>query len=323
MTGRAPAVSVLMTACNREAFVAPAIESVLVQRFTDLELVIVDDASADGTAAIAEAYAARDSRVRVVRNRVNLGDYPNRNHAATLARGRFLRYHDAGDVMYPHCLEVLVRLLDGEPRAACAISTSRGWPGGAAPMLLSPRQAYQREFLGYGLFMAGPGSALFRTDWFRAAGGFPESGPGSGYRFWLQACARSHVLLAPADLSWHRAHAGQERVGPDARRTCASLAGAVWAALASDACPLDPREREQARVSAAWTVARRAWRDLRTGRAAEAWHGVRESGLSAADWGRYLRRPRRSALAGTPLDADGEYLVPAWLRPGAARRRPA
>src|SRR6185369_13268101 len=74
-----PAVSVLMTAYNREKYVAAAIESVLAQRFTDFELIVVDDRSSDRTLEIAKEYEARDSRVRVFANERNLGDYPNRN----------------------------------------------------------------------------------------------------------------------------------------------------------------------------------------------------------------------------------------------------
>ena len=60
-----PAVSVLMTAFNRERYIAAAIESVLGQTFTDFELLVVDDRSTDRTAAIASSYATRDARVRV------------------------------------------------------------------------------------------------------------------------------------------------------------------------------------------------------------------------------------------------------------------
>ena len=104
-----PAVSVLMTAYNREQYIAAAIESVLAQTFADFELIVVDDGSADDTVAAARSYEA-DPRVRVVVNERNLGDYPNRNRAAGLARGRFLKYHDSDDVMYPHCLATMLPL---------------------------------------------------------------------------------------------------------------------------------------------------------------------------------------------------------------------
>src|SRR5207245_7643788 len=83
----APTVSVLMTAYNREQYIASSIESVLVQTFDDLELVIVDDGSTDGTVEIARHFARQDPRVRVDVNDRNLGDYANRNRAAALARG--------------------------------------------------------------------------------------------------------------------------------------------------------------------------------------------------------------------------------------------
>jgi glycosyltransferase involved in cell wall biosynthesis len=82
-----PLVSVLMTAFNREEYIAEAIESVLGQTLADFELIISDDCSTDRTLEIANAFARRDGRIRVLRNASNLGDYPNRRCAAALARG--------------------------------------------------------------------------------------------------------------------------------------------------------------------------------------------------------------------------------------------
>ena len=84
----APAVSVLLTTYNRESFLASAIESVLCPDLQDFELLIVDDGSTDRTVEIARAYERLDSRVRVVVNERNLGQFRNRNRAAELARGR-------------------------------------------------------------------------------------------------------------------------------------------------------------------------------------------------------------------------------------------
>src|SRR5207244_11496911 len=165
-----PLVSVLLTSYNREAFIAESIESVLAQTLTDFELIVSDDQSRDGTVAIARDCARRDPRIRVEVNETNLGDYGNRRQAATRARGRFLKYHDSDDVMYRHCLATMVEPLEAEPRAAFALSGPRGWPGGPCPMLLTPRLAYERGFLGSGLFQQGPASAVFRSDAFRAVG---------------------------------------------------------------------------------------------------------------------------------------------------------
>ncbi|RZK18039.1 MAG: glycosyltransferase family 2 protein, partial [Flavobacterium sp.] len=72
-----PLVSVLMTTYNREKFITESIESVLFSSYTNFELIIVDDASTDQTAIIAQRYAAKDNRVRLIVNESNIGDYPN------------------------------------------------------------------------------------------------------------------------------------------------------------------------------------------------------------------------------------------------------
>lgn len=310
---RTPMVSVLMTAFNRERYIGEAIESVLTQTFEDFELVIVDDKSSDGTLTVAHRYARQDARIRVVANEQNLGDYPNRNHAASLARGRFLKYHDSDDLMYPHCLATMAPALEAEPRAAFAISTGWAWPGGPCPMLLSPRMCYEREFLGMGLFMAGPASGLFRADVFRALGGFENHGVPSDFMFWLRACRRHSALLLPADLFWYREHAGQELRGDRAARERARVGGLTWQALHTPECPLDGETLQCARSNLAFIFAKEMWRDCRRGAFGLAAYRYCALGLSPAEWLRYVRRPRRSTRAGTPLTAEGEFVVPAAL----------
>ena len=74
MTPR-PAISVLLTVFNRERFVGPAIESVLVQTYTDFELLVVDDGSTDKSVEVAQRYLS-DPRVRILRNERNLEKRP-------------------------------------------------------------------------------------------------------------------------------------------------------------------------------------------------------------------------------------------------------
>ena len=308
-----PSVSVLMTAFNRERYIGAAIESVLAQTFADLELIIVDDCSTDDTVNVARSYLG-DSRVRLVQNERNLGDYPNRNHAATFATGRYLKYHDSDDLMYPHCLSVMVGALEAEPSAAFALSGHRSWPGGPSPMLLTPRLAYQREFFGEGLFNFGPAAALFRRDIFASLSGFPEQGSHSDTLFWLSACARLNVLLVYGDLYWYRMHPGQELRGVNAAYEGASLEWRWRAALESPDCPLPPDERERARRNAVGRILRSVSRDIRGGRLRLAWFRIRHTRMSWRQWLRYASRPRVSIEAGTPMTADGEPIVADALR---------
>lgn len=295
-----PRVTVLLTVYNREPFIAESIESVLGQSFTDFELLIVDNASTDRSVEIARQYAARDARIRIVVNDHNLGQFGNRNKSASLATGEFLKYHDSDDVMYPHCLEVLVDSLDRFPEAGFAMTRSAYWPGGAVPMLLTPRLSFQREYLGSGMFGCSPSGALFRREAFAALGGFEDHGSPSDYLFWLRACAQMSVVLAPTDLFYYRTHPGQEFQSPGLARAYARAAAHGWEALCRPDCPLTAEERELAKRHHAVRVLRQAWWDLRDGGFALAAYRVRHAGLSLADWLRYVRRPRRNPFAGTP-----------------------
>jgi hypothetical protein len=295
-----PLVSVLLTSYNREAFIAESIESVLAQTLTDFELVVSDDQSSDGTVAIAKDYAGRDRRIRVEVNEKNLGDYGNRRHVASLARGRFLKYHDSDDVMYRHCLQAMAEPLSQEPRAAFALSASAYWPGGPCPMLLTPALAYEREFLGAGLFHLGPASAMFRREAFRELGGFPVAGVASDYLFWLESCTKVNVLLVPGNLFYYRVHAGQEISSSNSALEYAQSSGVAWMMLNSSRCPLSAEAREQAKRNFAFSQARGAFRHFKRRRFASCAAIVRHSRMGVADWIRYLRPPRRSAMAGTP-----------------------
>ncbi len=96
-----PCVSVIMPAWNAEATVSFAAHSILGQTWRPLELIIVDDASTDGTWAALRAIAAQDSRVKLLRNPVNVGPYVSKNRALALATGRFVTGHDADDWAHP------------------------------------------------------------------------------------------------------------------------------------------------------------------------------------------------------------------------------
>jgi glycosyltransferase involved in cell wall biosynthesis len=313
----APLVSVLLTAYNRERHIASSIESVLAQTFRDYELLITDNCSTDGTLEIARAYERLDPRIRVVVNERNLGQFGNRNRAAALARGSLLKYHDSDDLMYPHCLSVMVPMLLSEPRAGFGLSAGQLWPGGPCPMLLTPRMAYQREFFGQGLFFCGPSGALFRAEVFRKLGSFVDEGAPSDHLFWMRACTSVSVLLMPADLFWYRLHPSQEFQSAKAQREYARVAGLAWRALHAPECPLTPEEREQAKRNRAYHVAKRTLEDVRRGRWEFAWRRWRQSQMRPGDWLRYLRRPMRNALAGTPLDADGTFIMPHWVHAAA------
>lgn len=113
-----PVVSVVVRAFNCEEYIGQAIEGMLAQTFQDFEIVVVDDASMDGTGAILQAYARRDERIRVFRNEIHLGPVKTMNACLRHARGELIAVHDADDVSLPHRLETQANFLRANPQIA-------------------------------------------------------------------------------------------------------------------------------------------------------------------------------------------------------------
>ena len=103
----APMVSVILPVCNGERYLAECVDSVLAQTMGDFELICVDDGSTDGTAAMLDAYAERDARVRVF-HRPNAGYGAAVNFGIDCARGTYVGLIESDDYMLPEMLEVLL-----------------------------------------------------------------------------------------------------------------------------------------------------------------------------------------------------------------------
>lgn len=109
--GRVPLVSVVMTTFNSRAWLKRAIESVLLQTWRNLELLIIDDASMDGSARMALDYAGRNPRVRVFSMRENWGTYRAKNVGIFYANGEVLTFMDSDDYSTPSRLEAQLEQL--------------------------------------------------------------------------------------------------------------------------------------------------------------------------------------------------------------------
>lgn len=107
-----PLITIIMPAWNAERTVKVAVRSILNQSWRNLELIIIDDASTDGTWSAIQELAASDERVRIRRNRVNVGPYVSKNIALQLARGEWITGHDADDWAHPDRLTTHVRLAE-------------------------------------------------------------------------------------------------------------------------------------------------------------------------------------------------------------------
>jgi glycosyltransferase involved in cell wall biosynthesis len=240
-----PLLSVLITSYNRANYIGATLESVLSAHFTDFEVIVSDDASADDTVDVARAFADRDDRIRVFVNEQNLGDYPNRNQAASLARGRYIKYIDSDDILYPHALTVMVDGMERFPDAGFGLSCHPD-PRMPYPAISDPHNTYIEHFRGFGHFDRAPGSAIIRRDVFEKTGGFSGRRMIGDNEYWLKIARYYPLVKFPSHLYWARKHEGQESESDYARRYAEMRKEVFEAAIAHPDCPLSADERKWA-----------------------------------------------------------------------------
>jgi glycosyltransferase involved in cell wall biosynthesis len=207
-----PEISVLMTTYNREDYLSVAIESVLSSTFKDFELIIVDDGSKDQTVSIAKGYAMKDDRVKVFVNEKNLGDYPNRNKAASHAKGKYLKYVDADDMIYPWSLDILYKSMEAFPEAGwglCSLDQDNDKP---YPFCLRPHEIFEYHNFKSSLFHKAPLSSIIKKEVFELVGGFSGKRQMGDTEMWHILSLRYPVVLMPHGMVWYRIHDAQESV---------------------------------------------------------------------------------------------------------------
>src|SRR5258708_4985868 len=109
-------VSALMCVFNGKRFLAEAIDSILSQKWSEFELVIVDDGSTDSTAEILSAYT--DPRVVLIKNPRNLGLVASLNRGLAVARGEYIARQDADDISCRERISDQVQFLEQHKNVA-------------------------------------------------------------------------------------------------------------------------------------------------------------------------------------------------------------
>ena len=120
-----PVLSIGLPVRNGENWLTVSLDSILQQTRGDFELIIADNGSTDGTQAICRDRAARDPRIRYVRNDENLGAAANYNLVLDLARAPLFKWHAHDDQLAPDCLERSVAALERNSQAVACITGAR------------------------------------------------------------------------------------------------------------------------------------------------------------------------------------------------------
>ena len=108
-------ISVLIPAYNVEKYINEALESILNQSFSDIEIIIVDDCSTDSTYDICKLYATKDNRIRLFKNDANLGIAKSLNFALANSKGEYIIRMDADDISENNRSETMYKFLLNNP----------------------------------------------------------------------------------------------------------------------------------------------------------------------------------------------------------------
>jgi glycosyltransferase involved in cell wall biosynthesis len=192
-----------MSVFNGSRHIAAAIESVLAQTYSDFELLVVDDASTDDSAAIMRSYD--DRRIRVVQNRSNMGLTHSLNRGIELAEGIYLARLDCDDVCEPKRLEAQVGYLDAHPE--CAVLATRilmiDKEGATLGEWKHDRQAQTPASIRFNLLHTNciaHSSVMLRRDVARAYRYAADQRHSQDYDLWLRICSdglQIHKLAEP------------------------------------------------------------------------------------------------------------------------------
>ena len=217
-----PRVTVVMPAYQAAWCVGAAVESVLWQTYTDLELVVVDDGSTDGTADVVSAHAGP---VKLVRQE-NAGVAAARNRGIAEAEGELIAFCDADDLLLPHHLEALAAVYDAHRGSLATANSYWLFPGGIHPSKVRykgrfPAPDGQRRAILEQNFVST--LALFPRSLVDEVGPFDEElRRAEDWDFWLRAIfSGRRVALQRRPLAlyrWGRSSLSADRDGMDEAR---------------------------------------------------------------------------------------------------------
>jgi glycosyltransferase involved in cell wall biosynthesis len=212
-----PLVSVVTPVYNGAEYLAECIESVLAQTYRNWDYTIVDNCSTDGTAEIAQAYAAKESRIRVIRNREFLPAVPNHNVALCQLspQSKYCKVVFGDDWIFPRCLEEMVAAAEENP--SVGIVGAYGLEGRTLTSAgldypsrcVSGREVCRRLFLEDVYVFGSATSVLYRSDLVRSRDPFYNE---SNVHADEESCI---VLLKTSDFSFIHQILTFQRMRPD------------------------------------------------------------------------------------------------------------
>jgi len=210
MTPPEPLVSVVMPVRNALPHLDAAVQSILDQSHRNLEFVILDDASTDGSLEVLRGWAARDRRIRLFESAEPLGPAGSSNRVVRQARAELVARMDADDRSHPDRIRRQVRVLHEHPQAVLVGTLCEGMD--ARTRRVRGRDRWRlAETSAFAPFQHG--SVLFRRSAFEQVGGYREV-----CDYWedndlfLRLAEVGRVVVVPDRLYWYRYSDSSTRV---------------------------------------------------------------------------------------------------------------
>jgi glycosyltransferase involved in cell wall biosynthesis len=202
-----PKITVLMPVYNGQRYLAEAIESILVQTFTDFEFLVINDGSTDSSREIICSFD--DPRIRLVDNPNNMGLSKSLNRGLDFARGEYIARQDCDDVSLPERIERQVAYLNAQPEIALLGSYGESIDQyGNRLRLLCPQansSLLKWQLLFYNNFIHS--SVMFNTEKIRQLGGYnTKIGHAQDYYLWTRIMFNYDIAQVPEVLVYYRSH---------------------------------------------------------------------------------------------------------------------
>ncbi len=206
-------ISVLLPVFNVGSYVAEALASIQTQTFSDIEIVVVDDGSTDGTLRIVEQLASTDGRIRVARSPRNQGLSAALNFGLTFCSAPLIARMDGDDIALPTRLERQFRFLEAYPDIAlvgCA-TTAIDQSGCLIPGLGISHKPITKEAIAHTMLLAPPCSHIWlaRREVYDTLSGYREIEVAEDYDFLLRAISAGfRITNLPEPLMLIRTRSG-------------------------------------------------------------------------------------------------------------------
>jgi len=303
-----PQISVLMSVRNGLRYVDAAVNSILTQTFADFEFIIVENGSTDGTAEALERWAAKDSRIRLLRNPKDENQSGGLNYGLRACRAAWVARMDADDIALPDRFARQIAFVSENPdvKATSCLAyyiDAQSRRVGKSVSDLTSREVFERYMAeGRSPGLMHPG-ALIETELLKRLGGYrPQFEPANDIDLWCRVADHGVVLVQPEYLIEYRVHGGSGI----ARAFSLSLQKAIWA-----------RDCMRARRS---STPEPTWEQFVAGRRSAPWW-LRLNRWRKANAKRLYRQSALDRISSQMFPAVIEMSAAALLQPTYAVRR--